>query len=91
VAWVYYNEEANKLLGSGRLVMPGYLGDRSSYRSKLSRIYGITATIGKMETFHDLRVRAIKVTCNRESALHQCFKPWVSNPLAKCFDIIQAT
>jgi len=85
---VYYNKETNELLGSGRLVTPGYPEDQSSYRSKLSRIYGITATISKMETFHNLRGRAIKVTCDGESALHRCFKPWVSSPLAKHFDII---
>jgi len=90
-AWVYYHEETNKLLGSGRLVMPGYLEDQSSYRSKLSRIYSIAATIAEMDSFHDLQGRSIKVMCNRESALHQCFKPWASNPLAKHFDIIQAT
>jgi len=67
---VYYDKETNKLLGSGRLVTPGYLEDQSSYRSELSRIYGIAATIGKMETFHDLRGGAIKVACDRESTLH---------------------
>jgi len=63
-AWVYYNKETNKLLGSSRLVMPGYLEDQSSYQSKLSGIYSIVATIVKMESFHDLRGGAIKVMCN---------------------------
>jgi len=43
--WVYYHEETNELLGSSRLVMLGYLEDQSSYRSELSGIYGIAATI----------------------------------------------
>jgi len=53
-AWVYYNTKTNKLLGSGRLVMPGYPEDQSSYQSKLSGIYGIAATIMEMESFHNL-------------------------------------
>jgi len=44
-AWVYYHEETNETLGSGRLVILGYLEDQSSYRSMLSRLYGIAATI----------------------------------------------
>jgi len=91
VAWVYYNDKTNELLGSSKLVMLGYPEDQSSYQSKISGIYGIAATIMEMELFHDLQGSSIKVACNRESALHRCFKPWVSNPLAKHSDMIQAT
>ncbi len=90
-AWVYYNNETNVLLSSDKLVTPGYPEDQSSYQSKISRIYGIVATIVEMELFHDLGGGSIKVACDGESALHRCFKPWVSNPLAKHFDMIQAT
>jgi len=90
-AWVYYDNKTNMLLGSGKLVMPGYPEDQSSYQSEISEIYGIAATIGEMELFHDLGGSSIKVACHGESALHRCFKPWVSNPLAKHFDMIQAT
>jgi len=31
------------------------------------------------------------VACDGKSTLHRCFKPWNSNPLAKHFDLIQAT
>jgi len=48
VVRVYYHEETNETLGSSRLVMPGYLEDQSSYRSKLSGLYGIAATIAEM-------------------------------------------
>jgi len=90
-AWVYYHNETNKTLGSGQLVTPGYPEDQSSYRRELSGLYGIAATITEMASFHDLSGGSITVTCDGESALHRCFKPWASNPLAKHFDIIQAT
>jgi len=53
-AWVYYDNKTNMLLGSGKLVTPGYPEDQSSYQSKISRIYGIMAIIVEMELFHDL-------------------------------------
>jgi len=90
-AWVYYHDTTNKTLGSRKLVTPGYLEDQCSYRSKLSGLYGISATIAELALFHDLCGSSIKVMCDGKSALHWCFKPWASNLLAKHFDIIQAT
>jgi len=90
--WVYYHDKTNETLSSGQLVTPGYPEDQEcSYRSELSGLYGIVATIAEMGSFHDLSGGSITVTCDGESALHRCFKPWASNPLAKHFDIIQAT
>jgi len=88
--WVYYHDTTNETLGSGKLVTPGYLEDQCSYRSKLSGLYRISTTIAKLALFHDLSGGSIKVACDGKSALHQCFKPWASNPLAKHFDVIQA-
>jgi len=90
VAWVYYHNVTNETLGSSQLTL-GYPEDQCSYRSKLSGLYSIAATIAEMAPFHDLSSRSIKVTYDGESALHRCFKPWASSPLAKHFDIIQAT
>ena len=90
-AWVYYDAITNETLGNGRLNTPGYPEDQCSYRSEISGIYGIAVTILELAKFHDLRGGAIQVACDGESALHRCFKPWSSNPLAKHFDIIHAT
>jgi len=89
--WVYYHNTTNETLGSSPLVTPGYPEDQCPYRSKLSGLYGISATTAKLALFHNLSGSSIKVTCDSESALHWCFKPWASNPLAKHFNIIQAT
>jgi len=61
------------------------------YRSKMSGIYGMVSTIRELALYHDLQGGMLMVACNGESALHQGFKPWNSNPLAKHFDLIQAT
>jgi len=90
-AWVYYHDKTNETLGSGQLVTLGYPEDQCSYQSEVSGLYGIAAIIAKMGSFHDLSGGSITVMCDGESALHRCFKPWASNPLAKHFNIIQAT
>jgi len=44
-AWVFYHDITNVTLGSGKLITLGYLEDQCAYRSKLSGLYGIVATI----------------------------------------------
>ncbi len=89
--WVFYHATTNETLGPSQLTTPGYPEDQCSYCSELSRLCAIATTILELAWFHDLHDRAIQVACNGKSALHRCFKPWSSNPLAKHFNIIQAT
>jgi len=44
-AWVFYHAIMNATLGSGKLITPGYPEDKCAYRSELSGLYGIVATI----------------------------------------------
>ncbi len=90
-AWVFYHNETNATLGNGRLITPGCLNDQCAYRSELSGIYGIALTLHELASYQDFTGGHIKIACDGESALHQCFKPWDSNPLAKHFNLIQAT
>jgi len=71
--------------------MLGYPNDQCAYCSKLSSIYGIALTLKELATYQDFMGGNIKIACDGESALHWCFKPWNSNPLAKHFNLIQAT
>jgi len=89
--WVFYHGETNDTLGSGKLITLGYPEDQCSYQSKMSSIYGIASIIRELALYHDLQGRTLMVACNGESTLHQCFKPWNRNLLAKHFDLIQAT
>jgi len=88
---VFYHATTNETLGYGQLTTLGYPEDQCSYHSELSGLYGIATTILESAQFHNLRGGTIKVACNGKSALHRCFKLWLSNPLAKHFNIIQAT
>jgi len=91
VAWVFYHNKMNTTFGNGKLITPGYLDDQCAYQSELYGIYGIESTIWELSTYQDFTGGSITIACNGESALHRCFKPWNSNPLAKHFDLIQAT
>jgi len=88
--WVFYHGETNDTLGLGKLITPGYPEDQCSYWSEMSGIYGIASTIRELALYHDLQGGTLTVACDGKSALHQCFKPWNSNLLAKHFDLIQA-
>ena len=90
-AWVFYHNATNATLGSGTLITPGGQNDQCAYRSELSGIYGIALTLHELASYQDFTGGHIKIACDGESALHRCFKPWDSNPLAKHFDLIQAT
>jgi len=90
-AWVFYHRDTNATLGLGKLITPGYPEDQCSYQSKMSGIYGIASTIRELALYHNLRGGTLMVACNSDSALHRYFKPWNSNPLAKHFNLIQAT
>jgi len=90
-AWVFYHNETNLTLGHGRLITPGGPNKQCAYHSKLSGLYGITLTLHELSSYQEFAGGHIKTACNGESALHRCFKPWASNPLAKHFDLIQAT
>jgi len=89
-AWVFYHGETNATLGLGKLITPGYPEDQCAYWSKMSGIYNIASTIRELALYHDM-LGALTVTCIGESSLHRCFNPWNSNPLAKHFNLIQAT
>jgi len=90
-AWVLYHNETHIMLGNGQLITPGCPQDQCAYHSKLSGLYGIALTLNELSIHQDFAGGHIKITCDRESVLHRCFKPWDSNPLAKHFDLIQAT
>jgi len=90
-AWVFYHNETNRTLGNGRLITPGGPHDQCAYRSELAGLYGIALTLNELSVHQDFTGGQIKVACDGESALHRCFKPWDANPLAKHFDLIQAT
>jgi len=90
-AWVFYHNKTNATLGNGKLITLGYPDNQCTYQSELSGIYGIVSIIRELSMYQDFVGGSITIACDGESILHSCFKPWNSNPLAKHFDLIQAT
>jgi len=78
--WMFYdNQDPQTSLGEGVIKTPGTTRAQGSYRSKLSRIFGIITTVNVVLSYYQQTQGAILIVCDGKAMLTKSRKSWASN------------